>query len=183
MVTTVIADIEKCNLNVVVDNLPLNQSLFKLFSRKHVIEQSVPNPYDPNRPLFLIFDFVQHDAQCSFIFPSFEDNINSNLPASVSSASFEDIRNQYRIEHSSTLKQAYKLTAKVCWPTNLERQNVNLALAVFSESTNDTLRLNKQLQGAAIVTQTHEFLDVIVRIWKIFNVNSPMKGKRLRDSF
>ena len=45
MVTTVIADIEKCNLNVVVlcsDNLPLNQNLFKLFSRKHVIEQSVP---------------------------------------------------------------------------------------------------------------------------------------------
>ena len=83
MVTTVIADIEKCNLNVVVlcsDNLPLNQSLFKLFSRKHVIEQSVPHPCDLNRPLFLIFDFVhiikcirnnwlnQHDAQCSFSF-------------------------------------------------------------------------------------------------------------------
>ena len=198
MVTTVIADIEKCNLNVVVlcsDNLPLNQNLFKLFSRKHVIERSVPHPCDSNRPLFLIFDFVhiikcirnnwlnQHDAQCSFIFPSFEDTINFNLPAAVSRASFEDISNQYRLEHSSTLKQAYKLTAKVCWPTNLERQNVNLALAVFSESTNATLSLNKQLQGAAIVTQTHEFLDVIIRIWKIFNVNSPMKGKRLRDSF
>ena len=74
------------------------------------------------------------------------------------------------------------MTAKVCWPTNLERRNVNLALAVFSESTNATLRLNKQLQGAAIVTQTHEFLDVIIRIWEIFNVNSQMKGKRLRDS-
>ena len=99
MVTTVIADIEKCNRNVVVlcsDNLPLNQSLFKLFSRKHIIVQSVPHPCDPNRPLFLIYDFVhiikcirnnwlnQHDAQCSFIFHS-----------------FEDIRNQYRLEHSN----------------------------------------------------------------------------------
>ena len=66
MVTTVIADIEKCNLNVVVlcsDNLPLNQNLFKLFSRKHVIEQSVPHPCDPNRPLFLIFYFV-HIIKC-----------------------------------------------------------------------------------------------------------------------
>ena len=81
------------------------------------------------------------------------------------------------------MKQAYKSTVKVCWPTNLEKQDVNLALAVISESTNATLSLNKQLQGAAIVTQTHEFLDVIIRIWKIFNINSPMKGKRLRDSF
>ena len=91
MVTTVIAEIEECNLNIVVlysGNIPLNQSLFKLFSRKHVIEQSVPHPRDPNRPLFLIFDFVhiikcirnnwlnQHDAQCSFIFPSFEDTVD-----------------------------------------------------------------------------------------------------------
>ena len=66
IVTTVIAHIEKCNLNVVEfcsDNLPLNQNLFKLFSRKHVIERSVPHPYDPNRPLFLIFDFV-HIIKC-----------------------------------------------------------------------------------------------------------------------
>ena len=64
--TVVIADIEKCNLNVVVlcsDNLPLNQNLFKLFSRKHVIEQSVPHSCDPNRPLFLIFYFV-HIIKC-----------------------------------------------------------------------------------------------------------------------
>ena len=39
------------------------------------------------------------------------------------------------------------------------------------------------MQGAAIGTQTQEFLDVIIRIWKIFNVNSPMKGKRLRDFY
>ena len=47
MVTTVIVDNEKYNFNVVVlssDNLPLNQSLFNLFSRNHVIEQSVPHP-------------------------------------------------------------------------------------------------------------------------------------------
>ena len=88
------------------------------------------------------------------------------------------MRNQYRLEHSSTLKQAYKLTAKVCWPTNLERQNVNLALAVFNEWTNATLSLNKQLQDAEIVTHTHEYLDVIIRIWKISNVNSPIKAKR-----
>ena len=198
IVTTVIADIEDCNLNVVVlcsDNLPLNQNLFKQFSSKHEIKQSVPHPCDPHRPFFLIFDFVhiirsirnnwlnQHDADCSFIFPSFEDISNSNFPASISRASFEDIRNQYRLEHSSTVKQDHKLTAKVCWPTNLERQNVNLALAVFSESTCATLRLKKEMQGAAIGTQTQEFLDVMIRIWKFFNVNSPMKGKRLRDFY
>ena len=54
---------------------------------------------------------------------------------------------------------------------------------MFSESTNETLRPYEQLQGAAIVTHTHEFPDVIIRIWKVFNVNSPMKGNRFRDSF
>ena len=50
LMTTVIAGIEKCNLNVVVlcsNHSPINQNIYKLFSRRHVIEQSVSHPCTP----------------------------------------------------------------------------------------------------------------------------------------
>ncbi|KAI6658797.1 hypothetical protein LOD99_15122 [Oopsacas minuta] len=100
MVITVITDIESV-IPILWHNVQITtvkSNLFKSLSRKHVIKQSVSHPCDPIRPLFRIFDIVhiiecirknwlnQQDAQYSFIFRSFEDVINSNLPASVSRA-------------------------------------------------------------------------------------------------
>ena len=41
----------------------------------------------------------------------------------------------YREEQYKCIKLAPRLVAKACWPTSLERQNVNLALRIFDEST------------------------------------------------
>ena len=53
----------------------------------------------------------------------------------IRTARFQDIMLLYKNEQSSLIKQAHRLTSKACWPTMLERQNVNLALKIFDTST------------------------------------------------
>ena len=147
---------------------------YKLLSRKNVIEQSVPHPCEPNRlyssSLILstslnvfvtigLTNMMLSEALFSLLLKILLTLIYQKLYR----ACFEDIRNQYRLEHYSTLNRHINWLQK-CAGLPILKGNVNLALAVFRESTNATLRLNKQLQGAAIITQTHEFQDVIIRI-------------------
>ena len=82
----------------------------------------------------------EKDTNHTFTFPSFDYFTLSN------SASFEDIRVLYKEEQRSVAKTAHRLTVKSCWPSNLERQNVGMALRIFNDST------------AAI--------SLITRIWK-----------------
>ena len=185
----IITDIENCDLIVRVlctDNYPLNVNLFKLFSPSGILEPSVPHPSDPTRTLNLMFDFVhiiktirnnwinQKDPNHTFTFPSFDDFTLSN------SASFEDIRVLYKEEQRSVAKTAHRLTAKSCWPSNLERQNVGLALRIFNDSTSAALQLKRSKKELSV--QTSEFISLITRIWKIFNVGTPNKGVRLNDT-
>ena len=60
-------------------------------------------------------------------------------------ASFEDVRLLYRSEQNSIIKLVPRLTAKSCWPSILELQNVNLALRVFGASTAAGLVIQKEL--------------------------------------
>ncbi|GBN17217.1 hypothetical protein AVEN_87596-1 [Araneus ventricosus] len=52
----------------------------------------------------------------------------------VQTASFSILRKIYDIESSELLKSGIGLTRKALWPTNLERQNVSLALKIFSSN-------------------------------------------------
>ena len=83
----------------------------------------------------------------------------------------------YKADQRSLAKLAPRLTAKVCWPSSLERQNVKLALRVFDISTASALK--------ATPSDTHlhtaEFITIICDIWKMFNINNPFKGIRLND--
>ena len=116
----------------------MNVSLFKLFSPdQKTLTPEVLHPCDPYRPLFLIFDFVHilktirnnwlnlKDYQRTFEFPRFEDF------SVLNTASFEDIRMLYKTDQHSVVKLAPRLTAKSCYPSNFERQNVTLALKIF----------------------------------------------------
>ena len=88
----------------------------------------------------------------------------------VRRALFEDIRLLYRSEQNSVAKLAHRLTAKSCWPSNLERQSVSLAHRVF-----------KDYSRLKFKTNTADFVTIISNIWKIFNINTPNKGIRLND--
>ena len=101
-----------------------------------------------------MFDFVhiiktirnnwinQKDPNRTFTFPSFDDFTLSN------SSSFEDIRVLYKEEQRSVAKTAHRLTAKSCWPSNLERQNVGLASRIFNDSTSAALQLKRSKKRA-----------------------------------
>ena len=104
-----------------------------------------------------------HDHDKTFVFPLFEDcfggysnyltppnsicvsiqtkNVtvspieHPSLYPQVCTAPFEDIRSLFKSDVYNILKRAPKLSSKACWPSKLERQNVNLALKIFHEST------------------------------------------------
>ena len=187
----VIEDIERCGLFVKVictDNYPMNVNIFKMFSPTHTLEPIVPHILDPDRILILLFDFVhilksirnnwlnQKDCNCTFSFPSFEDFTE------IHSASFEKIRALYKADQSSLAKLAPRLTAKACWPSSLERQNVTLALRVFDNSTASALKVCCFSEPHSDTHfHTAEFITIICDIWKMFNINTPYKGIRLND--
>ena len=79
----------------------------------------------------------EKDTNHTFTFPSFDYFTLSN------SASFEDIRVLYKEEQRSVAKTAHRLTVKSCWPSNLERQNVGMALRIFNDSTAAALQLKR----------------------------------------
>ena len=138
-----IIDIEKCGLKVVVictDDYQLNVSLFKSLTGSASLQLTCPNPSDPTRSIFLMFDPVhivkcirnnwinQKDTNTTFTFPSIDHYFSETFPYHLSNASFKDLRNIYKSEQYSTAKIAHKLTAKVVWPSVLERQSDLLLL-------------------------------------------------------
>ena len=96
-------------------------------------------------------------------------------------ASFQDIRLLYREEQYKCAKFAPRLIAKACWPTPYERQNVNLALRIFCESTSSEIKIQNLSRTQEFKTHTSEFIDTINQLWKNFNVNRPNKNIRLND--
>ena len=119
IIKSVINDIENCNLMVeaiCTDNYPMNVSLFKLFSPTGILEVIILHPFNSNRSIVLLFDFVQilksirnnwlnqHDYNRTFLYPNFEDLTQVNR------ALFEDIRLLYRSEQNSVAKLAHRLT-------------------------------------------------------------------------
>ena len=107
-----------------------------------------------------------------FRYPQFENFDITDV------ASFE----VYRSEQNSIIKLAPRLTAKSCWPSILERQNVNHALRVFGDSTAADLVIQNSSRKS-FNYQTSDFIRLISNVWKIFNVNTSVKGIHLKDEY
>ena len=68
-----------------------------------------------------------------------------------------------------------------CWSTKLERQTVHLALRIFNVQTAAAIQIQNSTRDV-FKTQTEDFIRIVCSVWKIFNINTPTKGLRLRDS-
>ena len=170
-----IRNVEECGLFVQIistDNYPLNVKLFKFFSPTGKLDAKVPHPCDINRNLFLTFDFVhilksvrnnwlnqQSDGKL-FSYPDLNciSIDQCTYPLKICHASFRDIRMLYNSERDSLAKRAPRLTAKSCYPSSLERQNVKLVLKVVHESTIAGLAIQNEQRSPAFKSNTSDFV-------------------------
>ena len=185
----VIEILENCGYFVfclISDNNRVNRNMFTQVCGGSLVPY-IQHPCSADRKLFFLFDSVhllkclknnwlsQSDASKTFVFPS----LTSNAP---SHASFSLLRKLYESEKDNIVKQAPALTYPALYPSNIERQNVKLALKIFDEKNIPALE-NLGSQTGTDVTGTVEFIRIIGNLWKIFNVKSIDKGRRKRDTF
>ncbi|KAH9378468.1 hypothetical protein HPB48_016552 [Haemaphysalis longicornis] len=105
----------------------------------------------------------------------------TNKTPSVLTASFNTLCKLHEGEKDELLRLAPTLSFKALNPSNLERQNVKLALRIFHSSTVAALRSTKVTLDHA--NGTLEFISIVLKWWDIVNVKTPLKGQRLRDPF
>ncbi|KAG0415443.1 hypothetical protein HPB47_007385 [Ixodes persulcatus] len=99
------------------------------------------------------------------------------------SASFTTIREVFNLECDQLLRYGVSLSRKTLNPSNIERQNVKLALKIFHDSLPPALCSIGEKKGLKYLEGTASFIEIIVKWWKIVNVKTPNKGTRLKDDF
>ena len=130
-------------LSIITDNNAINKKAISLFCSPPKLSIVYPYSVLKSQPLFFLFDSVhilkcirndwlgQKDPSKCMVFPK-SYNGNHQLD-NIQSAPFCTLQKLHSLESQSILKYCYKLTSKALSPTNLERQNVNLVLQIFSE--------------------------------------------------
>ncbi|XP_037500178.1 uncharacterized protein LOC119374192 [Rhipicephalus sanguineus] len=98
----------------------------------------------------------------------------------ILTASFKTLRDLHLKEQDQLVKAAPMLSVKALNPSSMERQNVKLALKVFNPSTTAAVETYAQRYDLQHAPGTAEFLRIVETWWKIINVKSPSKGRRLR---
>ncbi|KAH9364495.1 hypothetical protein HPB48_018685 [Haemaphysalis longicornis] len=109
----------------------------------------------------------------------FPDPESTDAKPKILTASFKVLCQLHETEKNELLKITPTLTLKALNPSNMERQNVKLALKIFSSSTVAALN-TISLQHAQ---ETSKYIDTILRWLNVVNVKTPKKGQRLRDEF
>lgn len=105
-----------------------------------------------------------------------------NGPPRMQAASFEAVRQLYALEQTSLLKLGYKLNSKAINPTPMERQNVKLVLNVINPFVSNALETRGDALETTCASSTALFINIISTWWKIVNVKTPSKGRRLNDT-
>nr|XP_042912286.1 uncharacterized protein LOC110282455 [Parasteatoda tepidariorum] len=148
-----------------------------------ILKPCIPNPFNTNIPLFLMFDSVhilkvlrniwlnQKTKDTTLFFPSFE-NFDE-----IMEASFDDLRNIHYSEKNEIVKMAPKLNEKALFPSSVERQNVNLCLRIFHESNMHALTMLDEVKYKGTIT----FLHIIIKWWKIASIKNTRKGYEKLD--
>nr|CAH7769842.1 unnamed protein product [Callosobruchus chinensis] len=187
-IKTVIIGLEKIGFKifcVITDNNAINSKAMSHFAPNNKLSIVYPHPSNKERPLFYLFDSV-HLLKC------IRNNWINSKPEQVLTypdfetfelrhASFHSLKTLYNSESNKLLKFGYSLTLKALFPSNLERQNVNFVLKVFNSFVSEALltcgvNINHS-------KSTADFINIILKWWRIVNVKTPFKGKRINDPY
>ena len=177
---------------VISDNNVVNRNSFKKLADSDSLVPFIYNPVHRDQKIFILFDSVhilkcirnnwinQKNSRQTFTYPSFQDD------SVIQRASFGDLKSLYEIEKGITIKQAYRLSFKALHPHSIERQNVNLVLRIFNDTNIAALKsLGPNNTCLVNWSGTADFIEIILKLWNIFNVKSASKGwrKLQGDSF
>ena len=167
---------------LISDNNRVNRNMFGKMCNGSVTSY-VKNPANENEHVYLLFDSVhllksirnnwlnQMDCEKTFRCPTFDDHKSLMCPQ------FSHLRKMYHLERSQIIKYAHQLTGKSMYPSNLEKQNVLLAVKVFHESNVAALKRLAATNSTFFKWEdTAEFLKLIKRWWDMVNVSHPKKG-------
>ena len=162
------------------DNLSVNQKMFKVYHK----ENSSTAIYSIRHPIHNpIFDtlFTLYDMPHCF------KNIRNNgvtessqtlefvepITQKVHQAKWKDLVQIYHDECNSIIKET-KLLYAALYPTNFEKQKVQLACDIFNEKTVAALeKIN--------FVDTAIFVKMVTRMWNMINIKSPHAGYRTND--
>ncbi|KAF2885617.1 hypothetical protein ILUMI_20559 [Ignelater luminosus] len=174
-------------LGVVSDNHSISRKAISYFSNPPEVKIVYPNPADENKPLYFVIDTVHilknirnnwlNKRNQGFKYPNF-----SNMEISET-VSFEALKEMHASESTSLLKNGFNLSLKTLCPSNLERQNVRLAVNIFNSSISIALKELGPRKHFKNWEGTANFIEIISRWWDIVNVKTPLKGQRLRNVF
>lgn len=82
----------------------------------------------------------------------------------------------YFIEEWQLIKYAPFLNQKSLFPSNLERQNVKLALNIFRKTVKEGLLHYGKLNNLPNYKDTGELIEIITNWWTVVNVKTVCKG-------
>ena len=186
-VVDVIQLLHRCGARVVAlinDNNKVNQKFFTLF---RVFNSRCPwiasNPAVPLDPIFLLYDpiHIVKNIRNNFILEKtktlifLDPDTNEKIVAKWS-----DIEDLHRHEEENiSLLYLSKLTRSSVYPTNLERQKVQLALNVFCDQT--VAALTTSSASTDSMKSTAKALMLVIRFFKLLNVKSTFTEARLND--
>ena len=121
----------------------------------------------------------------SFVFPRFDFADITTMPRAEEYmlASFNSLKLLHNAECNSLIKFAYKLSYKALNPSTFERQNVKLALQIFSKFTAEALSILGEKLKIPQNGNTNVFIEIILTCWQIVNVKKPWKRKKFKEQF
>lgn len=175
---------------IVSDNNAINRKAISLLSNPPKLSIVYKHPADDTKPLFFVLDAVhilkcirnnwlnQKNQDICMKYPSFHQH-SSNFHT----ASFEALRQLCRIEQDSILQYSKFISVKALYPSNIERQNVSLALQIFNDHVVEALRSFGVSTNISNAMHTSQYIEIILNWWKICNVKTPWKTVRLRDPY
>ena len=170
--------------DTMTDGHSSNVKFFTMLSQG-VLLPSIPNPFNLEKQIFLLFDPVHlfkkiyNNVRSKelFICPSLVNCDITDQSNGMLHANFAHIRQLYDLESPKVVKMAHKITGKVINPVSIEKTNVHLADARFHNSTINALRYYAK-NGYPHFTETADVLQIMWNWWDIMNVKSLFTGQQ-----
>lgn len=194
---------------VLSDNNSINRKAMSNFITPPKVQVVYQHPFDSNRKLFFMIDSVhivkcvrnnwlgKKDSDFCMFYPEFPSENQSNkeseslntasfVPSKnepLKTASFVALRKLYEFEQLNLVKYAHSLNTKSLFPSNIERQNVKLALNIFNRQLIAAMHSVEDKCHILDLKATAGYIEIFVNWWDVMNVKSITKGFHKRNIY